>query len=93
MKTYNEFLTVTTLNEATDTFATKLGTALVEAESLLTRISELASKVDTRKFERTSDITKLEALLRMCDKPEEIAKNGSLMKQRLEKYISAASEK
>ncbi|YP_010246910.1 internal head protein [Escherichia phage HX01] len=32
-------------------------------------------------------------MLRMCDKPEEIAKNGSLMKQRLEKYISGASEK
>lgn len=58
MKTYNEFLTVTTINEATDTFATKLGTALAEAESLLARISELAGKVDTRKFERTSDITK-----------------------------------
>ncbi|WPK33806.1 hypothetical protein [Escherichia phage AV109] len=93
MKTYNEFLSESILNEATDTFATKLGAALVEAESLLARISELASKIDTRKFERTSDIAKLEALLRMCDKPEEIAKNGSLMKQRLEKYISGASEK
>ncbi|QCQ57105.1 putative internal head protein [Escherichia phage vB_EcoM_Nami] len=93
MKTYSEFLSESILNEATDTFATKLGAALVEAESLLARISELASKIDTRKFERTGDIVKLEALLRMCDKPEEIAKNGSLMKQRLEKYISGASEK
>ena len=93
MKTYSEFLSESILNEATNTFATKLGAALVEAESLLARISELASKIDTRKFERTSDIVKLEALLRMCDKPGEIAKNGSLMKQRLEKYISGASEK
>ncbi|WPK18055.1 hypothetical protein [Escherichia phage BYEP02] len=31
MKTYSEFLSESILNEATDTFATKLGAALVEA--------------------------------------------------------------
>lgn len=98
MKTYNEFLTKPltegTMAEDHRSDVTKLGTALIEAEKLHKRIDELANKLykETGKYSGPSN-SKLSAILGMCSKPDEVAKNGSLLKQRLEQHASGVEKK
>lgn len=93
MKTYTDFLAESTLATDQRSDLSKLGAALVEAENLHKRISELADRLykQTGKYSGTSK-SKLEAILRMMDKPEEIAKNGSLLKQRLEQHAAGVEK-
>lgn len=88
MKTYNDFLAESTLATDQRSVITKLGAALVEAEKLHKTIEDLAEKLrkETVKYSKGPASRKLEAIINMCSKPEEVAKNGTLLKQRLEQH-------